>query len=54
MEKRRAVWETLSASWKGDNLDRGVKESSIEEILDEVKKMLNSQLIGRVILKHFW
>jgi len=50
--KREEIWSKLSTSWKGENLETGVEESSIEEILEKVKKMLNSQLVGRVLLKY--
>ena len=52
VDKRVDVWKRLSDSWKGENLDRGVIEVGIEEILEKVKKMLNSELVGRVLLKH--
>ncbi len=51
-EKREDVWSRLSDSWKGENLNRGVLEVGIEEIMEKVKKMLNSELVGRVLLKH--
>lgn len=52
VEKRVAIWNKLADSWKGDNLDSGVAEVGIEGILEKVKKMLNSELVGRVLLKH--
>jgi len=52
VEKRVAIWNKLADSWKGENLDRGVAEVGIEGILEKVKKMLNSELVGRVLLKH--
>lgn len=50
--KREEVWEKLSSSWKGENLELGVEEVDLENILGKVEKMLKSELVGRVILKH--
>ena len=52
MKKRKEVWDTLAEKWKGENLEKGIKEVSLDEISDSVDKMLAQQLIGRVILKH--
>ena len=51
-KKREEVWNTLAKSWKGDKLEEGVEEVSLDEILGKVEEMLDSKLIGRVILKH--
>jgi len=50
--KREEVWRLLAESWKGNQLENGIKEVQLEEILEKVQDMLNSKLIGRVILKH--
>lgn len=52
MEKRQLVWDKLAASWKGESLKDGIKVVGLDEIQNEVKKMLNSELIGRVLLKY--
>lgn len=52
MKKRKEVWDTLVEKWKGENLEKGIEEVSLEEISHSVDKMLAQQLIGRVILKY--
>lgn len=52
MEKRLDVWNSMATVWKGEDLENGVVEANIEGILDKVKKMLSSELVGRVLLKH--
>lgn len=51
-EKREEVWNMLATSWKGNQLEDGIEEVPLEEILGKVQDMLNSRLIGRIILKH--
>ncbi|MEI6857361.1 YhdH/YhfP family quinone oxidoreductase [Psychrilyobacter sp.] len=51
-EKRNEVWSMLANSWKASQLEDGIIEVQLEEILEKVHDMLNSRLIGRVILKH--
>ncbi|WP_028857289.1 YhdH/YhfP family quinone oxidoreductase [Psychrilyobacter atlanticus] len=51
-EKREEVWRLLAESWKGSQLENGIEEVQLNEILGKVQDMLNSRLIGRVILKH--
>lgn len=51
-EKREEVWNILADSWKGDQLEDGIQEVLLEEMLEKVQDMLNSKLIGRLILKH--
>ncbi len=51
-EKREEVWNMLAASWKGSQLENGIEEVKLEKILEKVQDMLNSRLVGRVILKH--
>lgn len=52
LETREKVWKALANEWKGENLENGIEEVSIDEILDCVEKMLDSKLTGRIILKH--
>lgn len=52
MEKRTDVWNNLAKDWKGENLNKGIKTVSLEEIVNSVEEMLAHKLIGRVILKH--
>ena len=51
-EKREKIWDLLATMWKGTQLESGVKEVILEEILEKVQDMLGSRLIGRIILKH--
>jgi len=52
MKKRKEVWDLLAESWKGENLEKGIQEVSLEGMMESIDKMLNQQLMGRVILKH--
>lgn len=52
MPKRLDVWNTLAENWKGENLESGVVEVSMEEMLEKIDEMLAGRLVGRVILKH--
>ena len=51
-EKRKEVWNMLAESWKGNQLEDGIVEVGLGEIIDKVEEMLETRLIGRVILKH--
>ena len=51
-EKRKEVWNMLAESWKGNQLEDGIVEVGLGEILGKVEDMLETRLIGRVILKH--
>ncbi len=52
MEKRLDVWKKLSSPWKGEKLDNGIQEVSLDEISLKIKEMLSGSLVGRVVLKH--
>lgn len=49
---RMRVWEKLSRDWLIDNIDMGIEEVGIEEIVDRAQKMLEGNSIGRVVLKY--
>ena len=51
-EKREKVWNMLADSWKGDQLEDGIEEVLLEEMSEKIEEMLNSKLIGRIILRH--
>lgn len=52
MPKRLDVWNKLAMEWKGDNLDSGIVEVSMEGVLGKIEEMLAGTLAGRVILNH--
>ncbi|MEO8269137.1 MAG: YhdH/YhfP family quinone oxidoreductase [Aureliella sp.] len=51
MAKRRQIWELLAGNWKPNNLDRLVVEVSLEQLPDQVERILAGQIVGRVVVK---
>ena len=49
---RKKLWELLASDWKLPNLNAGLKEVSMEEMMNEIKLILRSEVKGRVILQH--
>jgi putative YhdH/YhfP family quinone oxidoreductase len=49
---REKLWEHIATDWKLPNLETGLKEVSIEGMLNEIKAILHSDVKGRVILRH--
>jgi len=50
MDLRRKLWEKLAAEWKPKNLDKLAKKRSLEELNNEIEKILNGKQVGRVLL----
>ena len=49
---RKELWQLLGTEWKLPNLKVGLKEVSMEGILNEIELMLHSEVKGRVVLRH--
>ena len=49
---RKQLWQHLATDWKLPNLKVGLKEVSMEGILNEIELMLRSEVKGRVVLRH--
>ena len=49
---RKQLWQYLATYWKLPNLKVGLKEVSMEGILNEIELMLRSEVKGRVVLRH--
>ena len=46
------MWELLATDWKLPNLNAGLKEVSMEEMMNEIELILRSEVKGRVVLRH--
>lgn len=50
MKLRTKLWHKLADQWKPRKLDRLVKEISLEELDQEIDRILNGQQVGRVLI----
>ena len=49
---RKKLWKLLATDWKLPNLNAGLKEVSMEEMMNEIELILRSEVKGRVVLRH--
>ena len=49
---RKQLWQHMATDWKLPNLKVGLKEVSMEGILNEIELILRSEVKGRVVLRH--
>ena len=49
---RKKLWALLATEWKLQNLNAGLKEVSMEEMMNEVELILRAEVKGRVVLRH--
>ena len=49
---RKKLWELLASDWKLPNLNAGLKEVSMEEMMNEIELILRSKVKGRIVLRH--
>lgn len=49
---RKKLWGLLATDWKLPNLNAGLKEVSMEEMMNEIVLILRSEVKGRVVLRH--
>ena len=45
---KEEVWNNLASSWKLDNINDNIKDISLEELPQEIEKILSGKQIGRV------
>ena len=50
-KKRISLWNKLALSWKPVNLERFSREVELEDIGEEIIKILNGKQVGRVIIR---
>ena len=46
------IWNKFASEWYVDEIDNLYKSVSINEIITEIKKILNGEQVGRVVLSH--
>ena len=49
---RKQLWQHLATDWKLPSLKVGLKEVSMEGILNEIELILRSEVKGRIVLRH--
>lgn len=52
MSQRTEIWNKLANEWKPKILNDICKEIHLEQLGEEIKKILNGQQIGRVLIRH--
>ncbi len=50
MELRRELWKKLAEEWKPENLEQLSKERSLQELDDEIDRILKGQQVGRILV----
>ena len=50
MAKRRKIWELLAGAWKPNNLDSLVTEVNLEQLPEQVERILAGKIVGRVLV----
>ena len=45
---KEEIWNNFSSNWKLENIDENVKDISLDELPNEIDKILRGELIGRV------
>lgn len=51
MAKRRQIWELLAGDWKPKNLDSLITEVNLEQLPEQVERILAGKIVGRVLVK---
>lgn len=52
MPMRKKIWRKLANEWKLNMLDEISREVTLDDLINEIQKILNGQQVGRVVLKH--
>lgn len=52
MPMRRKIWNLLAGEWKLDIMEEITREVTLENLEQEIQKILEGKQIGRVLLKH--
>ena len=48
IEVKEEVWKSFSSDWKLENIDQHIKDISLDELPNEIEKILKGKQIGRV------
>ena len=48
LEVKEEVWKSFSSDWKLENIDQHIKDISLDELPNEIEKILKGNQIGRV------
>jgi len=48
LEVKEEVWNNFASHWKLENIDQNIKDISLDELPNEIDKILNGEQIGRV------
>ena len=48
IDVKEEIWKNFSSNWKLENIDEHIKDISLDELPDEIDKILNGNQIGRV------
>ena len=48
IDVKEEIWNNFSSNWKLENIDENIKDISLDELPDEINKILNGNQIGRV------
>jgi putative YhdH/YhfP family quinone oxidoreductase len=48
LEVKDEVWNNFASHWKLENIDQNIKDISLDELPNEIDKILNGKQIGRV------
>ena len=48
IEVKEEIWNNFSSSWKLENIDENIKDISLNELPNEIDKILKGNQIGRV------
>ncbi|WP_445664223.1 YhdH/YhfP family quinone oxidoreductase [Fodinibius sp. AD559] len=50
MKLRKKLWQKLASEWKPENVEQLSRECSLEELDNEIDRILNGQQVGRVLV----
>ena len=48
LEVKEEVWKNFATNWKLENIDQNIKDISLDELPNEIDKILKGEQIGRV------
>ena len=52
MPLRRELWHRIATEWKPENLTSMAREVSLEDLEEEIERILEGKQTGRIVLKH--
>jgi len=54
IDVKEEIWDNFSSNWKLENIDENIKDISLDELPDEIDKILKGNQIGRVRVVYDW